>query len=1541
MSEGPFVLYKELLPATSLLAAEYFQCYHHHQGQYYQYLCTLSSSILSIYRVDQVLSEDSLLEEGSGGTKSSLTLVRYERIYGRCRDIKAFHRGNKFHDLLVIAIDEGKVIGFEYLPEENMLHESIICNVEDNAYGVGAEIQTSVNSKQIYFGTGSEPIIRISQEYGIVAAVIYGEEIFFGSFPTTHGNDWKANNIIQHRLLCNIMKYLNQTGPILDMCYVTGYGRPTIAILQEETLLPVGHVSKVHSNCVLSVYAIDVEQKSMALLWKQAKLPHDSLCLIQINAKALSYHVAVVSQNAVLLVGEESVQVLPTNGFASMTVRRKGVEFIPWATAEKGYELDASFWTEFPLFDEKGQVKENETSMLGFLRDGSILQIHVSAVMKSIASSLGIEAAVIGETVKPSCCCSSSVINGNSQQRLVFVGARSGNCMLLNATPLVASLGLQRQSGHQESIDIYHDVFQEFTFIDGNHQALVAHSPVDVQDLVLREEEDLYTKKGILLGESSILQQGLQSFSVHSKNWMIKLSDVDAIDLLGPVLHGFVTKMDDNFSQMTKVDWDRSSAAKQMKQMQTVATYIAERETKDALVVASGLDEDASLHRVMSGVGVAKVTTRNFPGATKLFTSSLSFFAILLVAYDNKTRVLNCKEDNLNTSTSSAHTPDLKFVELQGEDVGFVMNHTTIALGTVAQENIDNEHSVVLVQVTPYNIVVVSVEEGFGGGIVRKHEVSLMEAVSKGGLGGRSQEHIITADICHDYVVILTSLLNVYILHYNQQSKQLKPICYRESSKSKGIVLSASSAEALAAINSIAELSFLDADIVSVSLFHGKADFAQANGEVAVDEMALPEKGLSEVEKEELELYGTHIEEGDEVSDTAVVMSSTAPATVQKSSEDHFLLVTDIHGYLSIIRLSDFQCILKSDKFTQQAHSISVQGQHEVIDVEDSKSQNRRKLSDRYIIETRLCRLSFDHHNQDSSYDQETSPSQLCLLTLFHTGELLVYRGFEVASSNQEIDPIRSFQKVLTKTIHNKRFTINTTMTTVSTNKDTNMVVSNAANDISASEGSVANPFQRQMNNQNIDQYMDTITYLESEDFLFRSCSTLIPMHNVQGYFISDAILISANNPLILTLERGYPTLHNIDFPETPYINFGQHLIRPLQTSTFNYLSTMWYEFEDIESLRNPVNMKNRAQKQSTLGLYRILPRQTMSAYGGICRQSVGIEETVLKCQELLKLTDDKTEQALLEKKAFILLTSQPKYSAFNASVIEKVENIDNEDVIYERYFPNIESFAQPDASLAPVPMQVETEYKISIMQNGKVVDSYIVPTNERVLDMTVLYLTVEKHITTPGTTALTKVNERRVCVLVSTVYMDKRGEDTLGNGRLLLFGIDYAMFGGIDSTEESKQEGENEPKDGENAANGNDDNDEQQKKRPRLQEGQQEVQAASKPMEVDSKQASGLTAAQLQFFGSIKPKLRLLSTGPGPASVVAQIPYFGSKEGGFSNTGIGSNSSSTNTTNPWTNYVVATVGSTVFIYKYNPNTMELDQVTFYFAQVSDFFFCG
>lgn len=282
---------------------------------------------------------------------------------------------------------------------------------------------------------------------------------------------------------------------------------------------------------------------------------------------------------------------------------------------------------------------------------------------------------------------------------------------------------------------------------------------------------------------------------------------------------------------------------------------------------------------------------------------------------------------------------------------------------------------------------------------------------------------------------------------------------------------------------------------------------------------------------------------------------------------------------------------------------------------------------------------------------------------------------------------------------------------------------------------------------------------------------------------------------------------------------------------------------------------------------------------------------------ELLPKSDDNTEQALLKNKTFILSCSTEKKTPFLQSVLTAEER-EKEEKEYDRFFPTLESFCQPDPTVGPAPFLSSREHKLVIIQSGTAVDEYIFPLGEQILGIEPLYLSVTTNVllpaTFPGLPAISAIKKvKRVFLAVCTCVEDKHGEDTQGEGRIMLFGLDYALFQDAVTV---VAEGEN--KDTENIE---------------LSEDTLNGTTGSSGAPTPSGPGAALiipnknqSSEQSKFFKAIQPKLKLLWTGPGPASIVKQVGE----------------------------YVLSTVSTTIYVYKLNSETMELEQVTFYFAQV-------
>jgi cleavage and polyadenylation specificity factor subunit 1 len=272
-------------------------------------------------------------------------------------------------------------------------------------------------------------------------------------------------------------------------------------------------------------------------------------------------------------------------------------------------------------------------------------------------------------------------------------------------------------------------------------------------------------------------------------------------------------------------------------------------------------------------------------------------------------------------------------------------------------------------------------------------------------------------------------------------------------------------------------------------------------------------------------------------------------------------------------------------------------------------------------------------------------------------------------------------------------------------------------------------------------------------------------------------------------------------------------------------LVTLWQETE--------LNDSKGTTKQATLGLYLEIPDQTYLDGGIISFKKIHVGMTVHQVIEVQPRTDERTEQELLNpnhnpnRRTYLLLCSEEVKTPFLPNILTDEEK-EKEAELYERFFPNLESFSQPEKTVGAPPPLKSRRYKIAFIQNGKCVGIHELPEGENVLGMEVAYLTLEKVQPKIGQIIIPNKITRRVFIVVSTSISDKHGEDTQGYGNLLFFGLDIARF---DKQEESEN-----------------------------------VVAESK-----EEQKPVTVTTQSDFYASIQPKLVLIHKGPGPASIVKQ----------------------------------------------------------------------
>jgi len=395
-----------------------------------------------------------------------------------------------------------------------------------------------------------------------------------------------------------------------------------------------------------------------------------------------------------------------------------------------------------------------------------------------------------------------------------------------------------------------------------------------------------------------------------------------------------------------------------------------------------------------------------------------------------------------------------------------------------------------------------------------------------------------------------------------------------------------------------------------------------------------------------------------------------------------------------------------------------------------------------------------------------------------------------------------------------------------------------------------------------------------------------------------NAIIISGMRPYAVINENGAPTVVPYNLPELPFINAGSFQLAPfIAGDAMPCLITMWQEFDNVD-----MSGPKAAQKQTIVGIYHESPDLESVPGSLLSYKKIRADTTVHAAVEIVPHTDDRTEAALLRRKTFVFSCSHEIKSPFLPNVLTQEEMViegEGAERNFDRFFLNLESFAQPSIKVGAPPPSVSRQHKIALVQGGAAVSQYMMPEGEKVLGIEVLYLNVDAP-PPPASLLLLGVPPkhekiRRVFVAACTGITDKHGEDTQGFGRLLLFALDYAIFGDAGTASASSSS---------SSSSSSTDNIETEIAE---QKSYQEGSIDENGNIVFSQAPRVLSAAQQKFFNSLLPKLRLVWEGKqGPASVVKQL-------GG--------------------DFVLSTVGNIVYVYKFNQETLSLDQVSFYFGK--------
>ena len=421
MSSGPFLCYRELIPSTCVLCSAFFSS----NGK--DFLVTSSSTSLNVYRIQH---------KNTGQEKSSLQQVGTFNISGFPRDICCVEVSASLPDAqktqhLLISLDKGKLVLVAFDTVFNSLQVLHMYNAEDGAIGDSACPRTEASTRLVYPGLGSNPFLTVDPETHVACMSINAFELFFLSYQSS-----LTTTAPPSKPFTLSIPSLSLPGALIDMCFISGYSHPTLAILQDTLSVPIGHVAKVAHTVTLTILAIDIVSQKCVPLWQQKKLPHDSCRLVHMSAcRAVPAGVLVITLNAVLIATQESVFGLASNGFAKVSVSDH-IPLVAWPLST-GVELHASRWQEV-----------SPGSFVGSLVDGSLLLLHLESTAPNAVfgeSSVFYDVDIIGKSIETTCFCvlsvSSSTHNtnttagcssGNTQNMLWFLGSSVSDCLLLD-----------------------------------------------------------------------------------------------------------------------------------------------------------------------------------------------------------------------------------------------------------------------------------------------------------------------------------------------------------------------------------------------------------------------------------------------------------------------------------------------------------------------------------------------------------------------------------------------------------------------------------------------------------------------------------------------------------------------------------------------------------------------------------------------------------------------------------------------------------------------------------------------------------------------------------------------------------------------------------------------------------------------------------------------------------------------------------------------------------------------------------------------------
>jgi len=611
---------------------------------------------------------------------------------------------------------------------------------------------------------------------------------------------------LQDRFIVDIGDDLQLFGTILDFCFLSGYLQPTLAVLQETGLLPIGHSAAVRNTCTITVFAVDILSKSLEIVWQQSQLPHDSLRLQTLSSNSLKYSLALITMNAILLVNSNEIVGIATNGFATISVAPH-IHIRPWEYTE-GIELDKSRW-----------IEAHDNCIVGSLKDGRIVAFNFLIQEGLSLHSIKFDVEFLGKSGIVSTICVSS------NKDCWFMGSRTADSFLMGVSCTledVPSFSLNSFLAKSDS-----SVYSTPASKKAKKSIQTPKTTIDIADL----DNQMNIEQTNLYG-SSLIEVAKNSLTLSLKRFA--LSIVDTIPAIGPILSGVFCSPDDSLDNLEQLEIKVSKAIEKPN-TSTAGSYIAPAEAKDFLKLCAGVDDEGAVFKVNRGFKMSKIASRGFPGAVNVSTITLSCnpnISYMILSYVKKTKVLQCFGDGNGT--------ELPIKEIVAGNTGFVATEMTLKTGFVAID--------VAVQVHEHGLRTIKfANDPTSEGAIEGNplqDVIATDSEELGGLGVDQDDSIASCSICYGWIAVITSKKKIFLLQYDATDEYLNII-------HKGCFVAGHSNN-----NSNTFESYITSIPVNISLFHGI--FPESNDNKTIIDDDEVERDIQYLEQ--IQLYGMVLE---------------------------------------------------------------------------------------------------------------------------------------------------------------------------------------------------------------------------------------------------------------------------------------------------------------------------------------------------------------------------------------------------------------------------------------------------------------------------------------------------------------------------------------------------------------------------------------------------------------------------------------------------------------------------------------------------------